>query len=70
MNKFGPALRRITKFLNRQRVDASAAPVSGFGDRYSSAGPREFARGYQARSAGADDQEIRQMRWGYHGSEP
>jgi hypothetical protein len=69
MNKFRPSLRRVAKFLNGQRIDASAASVSGFDDCHSSAGPSEFAGSYQPRSAGADDQEIRQMRWGYHGSQ-
>src|SRR5271165_986639 len=61
MDKLGAALRRVAKFLGRQRVDASAASVSRleYGHLLACAG--KLAGRHQARSAGADHHEMRKM---------
>ena len=61
MDELGAALRRVPKFLIRQRVDASAATISRFEDGYFFAGACKLASGHQARGACTDDQEMGQI---------
>jgi hypothetical protein len=61
VDKLGAALGRIAEFLDRERPDASAAPVARLEDRDPLAGARQLAGRHQARGAGADDHEICQM---------
>jgi hypothetical protein len=58
MDELGSALRRVAKFIGRQRVDASAASVSRLEDGHLFARASKLARSHQARSARADDQEM------------
>ena len=58
MDELGTTLRRISKFLRRQRVDTSTASVSRLEDGHLFARACKFAGGHQARSARADDQEM------------
>jgi hypothetical protein len=58
VNKLGAALRRVSEFLGRQRVDAPAASDSRLEDGHSLAGAGKLAGGHKARSARADDQKI------------
>jgi hypothetical protein len=58
MDELGAALRRVAKFLGWQRVDASPASVSRLEDRHPFSRACKLAGGHQARSAGADDQEM------------
>src|SRR5262245_6527897 len=55
MDELGAALRRVSKFLGRQRVNAPAASVSRLEDSYPFARACELAGGHQARSARTDD---------------
>jgi hypothetical protein len=54
------ALRGVSKFLVRQRVDASAASVSCLNDPHPFARAAKLAGSHQARSARADDHEALQ----------
>jgi hypothetical protein len=58
MDKLGATLRRISKFLRRQRVDTSTASGSRLEDGHLFAQACKLAGGHQARSARADDQEM------------
>ena len=58
MDELGATLRRISKFLRRQRVDTSTASVSRLEDGHPFARACKLAGGHQARSARADDQEM------------
>src|SRR5712691_11162328 len=58
MDKLGPALRRVAKFLGGQRVDASAASVSRLEYGHSLACACELAGRHQPRSPGADHHEM------------
>jgi hypothetical protein len=58
MDELGAAFRRVSKFLGRQRVDASAVSVSRLEDSHPFARACEFAGSHQARSTRADDQEM------------
>jgi hypothetical protein len=60
MDELSAALRRVSKFLSRQRVDASTASISRLEDRHLFAGACKLAAGYQARGARADDHEVGQ----------
>jgi hypothetical protein len=59
MDELGAALSQIAEFFHRQRVDASAASLSPLEDRHPFSRASELARGHQARSTRADDQEVR-----------
>jgi hypothetical protein len=61
MDELGAALRRVSKFVDGQRVGASAASVSRFEDGHPLVCAGKLASGHQARSAGADDQKVCQM---------
>jgi hypothetical protein len=65
MDKFGAAFRRVTKFLDRQRVDAPATPVSCLEDGHPAAGARELAGGHQTRSAATDYHKMLLMLGGH-----
>jgi hypothetical protein len=52
-----PPLRRVSKFVDGQRVGASAASVSRFEDGHPLVCAGKLASGHQPRSAGADDQK-------------
>jgi len=58
MDELGATLRRISKFLRRQRVDTSTASVSRLEDGHLFARACKLASGHQARSTRADDQEM------------
>src|SRR6516165_6284444 len=60
MDELGAALRRISKFLSWQWVDASTASISRLEDGHLFAGACKLASGHQARGARADDQEVGQ----------
>src|ERR1700740_2640112 len=60
MAELSAALRRISKFLSRQWVDASTASISRLEDGHLFAGACKLASGHQTRGACADDQEVRQ----------
>ena len=57
MDELGATLRRISKFLGRQGVDAAAASVSRLEYSPSFAGACELTGSYQARAARAHKQE-------------
>jgi len=61
MDKLGTTLCRVAKLLDRQRINASAAPVSRIENGHLLARAPELAASHQARSAGTDDQELRRM---------
>jgi hypothetical protein len=58
MDELGAALRRISKFLRRQRVDTSTTSVSRLEDGHLFARACKLAGGHQARSTRANDQEM------------
>jgi hypothetical protein len=58
MDELGATLRRVSKILGRQRVDASTAPVSGFEDGDLLTGACKLTSGHQACGACTDDQEM------------
>ena len=58
MHEFSAALRRISKVLNRQWVNAPTASLTCLEDRYPSARLYKLARSHQARSASTNDQDI------------
>ena len=60
MDKFGAALRHVSKFPGRQRVDASTASISRLKDGHLLAGACKLTSGHQARRACTDDQETDQ----------
>jgi hypothetical protein len=60
MDELSAALRRISKFLSRQWVDASTASISRLEDGHLFAGACKLASGHQTRGACADDQEVGQ----------
>jgi hypothetical protein len=60
------AFSRVAKFRGGQRIDASTASVSHLEDRHSFSGAHELAGCHQARSIGANDQNMRQMQRGHH----
>jgi hypothetical protein len=60
MDELGAALRRVSKLLSRQWVDASTASISRFEDGHLFAGSCKLASRHQARGARADDQEMGQ----------
>jgi hypothetical protein len=57
MDELGAALRRVSKFVDGQRVGASAASVSRFEDGHPLVCAGKLASGHQARSAGSDDDD-------------
>ena len=65
MDELCATLRRISKFLRRQRVDTSTASVSRLEDGHLFARARKLAGGHQARSARADDEEM-SFDWWFH----
>ena len=58
MDELGATFRRITKFLRRERVNTSTASVSRLEEGHLFAGACKLARGHQARSTRADDEEM------------
>ena len=58
MDELGAAIRRVSKFLRRQRVDASAATGSRLENSHPFSRACKLSGGHQARSARADDQEM------------
>src|SRR5215472_18308512 len=60
MDKLSAALRRVSKFLSRQWVDASTASISRLEDGHLFAGACKLARGHQARGARADNHKVGQ----------
>jgi hypothetical protein len=58
MDELGATLRRISKFLRRQRVDTSTASVSRLEDGHLFARACKLAGSHQARGTRADDQEM------------
>jgi hypothetical protein len=58
MDELGAALCRIAEFLDGQRMDAPAAPVSRFEDRHALARAPELAGSDQTRGACADDHDM------------
>jgi hypothetical protein len=58
MDELGATLRRVSKFLGRQRVNASTASISGLENGHLLAGARKLTSGHQARGARTDDQEM------------
>jgi len=60
MDKFGAALRHVSKFPGRQRVDASTASISGLEDGHLLAGACKLTSGHQACGARPDDQKMAQ----------
>ena len=58
MHEFSTTFRRISKFLNRQRVNAPTASLTCLEDRYPSVRLYKLARSHQARSAGTNNQDI------------
>jgi hypothetical protein len=60
MDELGAALRRISKFLGRQRPDASAAVVSRL-EMVTLLSAPELVDSHQARIACGDDRAVRWM---------
>jgi hypothetical protein len=60
MHELGATLRRVSKFLSRQWVDASTASISCLENGHLFAGACKLASGHQARGARADDHEVGQ----------
>ena len=58
MDELGASLRRISKFLRRQRVDTSTASVSRLEDGHLFTRACKLAGGHQARGTRADDQKM------------
>src|SRR5262249_41522260 len=58
MDELGATLRRISKFLRRQREYTSTASVSRLEDGHLFARACKLAGGHQARSARANDQKM------------
>ena len=58
MDELGAALRWVSKFLSRKRVNAPAASVLPLEDSHPFARACKLAGGHQTRSARADDQKM------------
>ena len=60
MDELGAALRRVSKFLSREWIDASTASIARFENGHLFAGACKLPSGYQARGARADNHEVGQ----------
>src|SRR5438477_10801233 len=60
MDELGAALRRVSKFLSREWIDASTASIARFENGHLFAGGCKLPSGYEARGARAENHEVGQ----------